>query len=806
MTDGSKRQRDILICLCLALVTAAVYWPVRHFEFTNYDDDVYLTNNSNLRWGLTPRGLLWAVTTPLDQWMPVTWLARMTEYQLFGLNSGAHHLVNVLFHIVNAMLLYGVLTRMTRAPWRSASVAALFALHPLHVESVAWATGFKDLLSMCFGILTIWAYARYVEEFTVRGSRVRMHYVLTLFLFALAVMAKPMMVTLPCVLLLLDYWPLGRTRWTQLPAKQAVKTGTGQSWQGGLATSQLVKEKIPFFVLAAGASVLTYWGQRSFGAVMSLENLSPGMRVANALLAYVRYLGKTVWPTNMAFFYPLDRNVPAAAAIGVAMGLAGVTATVIWKAQRAPWLVTGWFWFLGTLVPVIGLVQVGKQSMADRYTYYPLVGLFIMLCWSVRGRLLERHACKVGIGVATGVILIACAAVSRVQAGYWKDSETLFYHALKATRGNWLAQYNLGVDLKRAGRVQEAVGHYEQALLIRPDFAEAHSNLGAALEQLGQVQEAIDHYERALQLKPKLAVAHYDLGVALERTGKRQKAIAQYEKALQLKPDLAEAHFSLGLAWKQDGRVEEAVGQYKEALRIKPDYVDAQINLGVALMQLGRAQEAIGYYESAVRVKPDNAELHGNLGVALAQAGRLQDAIGHYQRALRLKPDLVQAHYNLGLALVKVGQAADAIPHFEQVLRVKPDASEVHFNLGLAREQTGKPTEAIGDYEEALRIKPDYAEALNNLAWLLATLPKTDGGDPARAVTLAERSCELTGNRLAPYLDTLAAAYAAAGRFNEAISAAQKGIELARAAGQSQVAGEIEAHLALYRAGHVYRR
>ena len=880
MTEASRRQRDILICVCLALVTTAVYWPVHHFEFTRFDDDLYLTDNPQLRWGLTFRGLRWALTTPLDQWMPVTWVARLLEYQVFGLNPGPHHLVNVLFHIANALLLFGVLKRMTRAPWRSACVAALFALHPLHVESVAWATGLKDVLSMCLSLLAIWAYARYVERLNVEhstpytareqasnvkrrtnpalssprpspithrplvrrslgeGGSSHMYYALTLLLFALALLSKPMVVTLPFVLLLLDYWPLGRTRWAEAAPTQASGAASGQRVK--VPSRQLLKEKLPFFALTAAVCMVTYWAQRGFGVVMSLEKQPPGMRIANALLAYADYLVKTFWPTRLAFFYPLHSSLPVAAVIGAAVGLVVVTAGVIWRARRAPWLATGWFWYLGTLVPVIGLVQVGKQSMADRYTYVPLVGLFIMLCWSVPRRALERRTWQATVCVAAAAVLLACAAQSRVQAGYWKNSESLFYHALDVTRDNWLAYYNLGVDLRRMGQVREAVGYFEQAVRIRPDFAEAHNNLGVALTQLDRPAEAIGHYEEALRLRPGLVEAQNNLGAALELTGKRQEAIRHYEEALRLKPDFAEAHYSLGLALKQTGRVPQAIEHYEQALRIKPDipevhnhlgvalehegklpeavahyeqalrlkpgYAEAHGNLGIALVRLGRFTEAVGHYEQALRIKPNSAEVHGNLGVALVRLGRAQEAIGHCEEALRLRPDLIQAHYNLGLALAQIGRAQDAIRQFEQVLPVMPGYSEVHFNLALALEQTGRLPEAIGHYEEALRLKPDSVEVKNNLAWLLATLASAKGGDPARAVALAQRACAQSGNRVPAHLDTLAAAYAAAGRFDEAIATAQKAIELARSAGQPQVVKEIETRLELYRSGHVYRR
>jgi len=676
MTDASPRRRAFLICLGLALVTAGVYAPVRHFEFVNYDDPLCVTENRHVQAGLTWPGLAWAFTTLDDQWMPVTWSVRLLEGQSFGLNAGAHHVVNVLFHAANVLLLFGVLRRMTAAPWRSAVVAALFAVHPLHVESVAWVTGLKDVLSMFFGLLTIWAYARYVEQIntprsTLPASRFPLHvyyYALTLFLFALALMAKPMMVTLPFVLLLLDYWPLGRTRWAEPAPTKMSRPATGVAVTA--SPGRLLWEKLPFFGLTAASCVVTYWAQRRLGAVVSLETVPLGIRIANALRSYVGYLDKAVWPRGLAVFYPLDMNVSLGPTIIAGLGLTAVTAVVMWRARREPWLATGWLWYLGTLAPVIGLVQVGvTQAMADRYTYIPLVGPFITLAWAIPNSLLARRAQRIWAAALAAVVLGFYAVLCRVQVWCWKDSETLFRHALQVTNDNCVAHNSLGLALWTSGETTEALEHYQEALRINPYFAEAHNNLAFSLFKLGKVSEAID--------------------------------------------------------------------QFGQALRIKPDYPEAHYNMGLALSQVDRPQEAIKQFEDAVRIKSDYFRAHNNMGVALAKVG--------------------------------------------------------------------KPQAAIKQYVRALQIEPNYPEAQNNLAWLLATLPPAAGGDPARAVTLAQSACKLGGSGEPSYLDTLAAAYAGAGRFNDAVATAEKAIELARSTGQAQVAEQIATRLELYRDGRAYR-
>jgi Flp pilus assembly protein TadD len=565
-----KRQqivRQAFLSLTLVIATVCVYLPVRHYGFVNLDDDVIVTANPNIRGGLTWKSVRWSFTAGLnpkapvaDYWRPLSLLSHAVDIELFGLRPAGHHLVNVGIHAAAAVALFLVLQSMTNAPWRCAFVAALFALHPLHVESVAWVVERKDVLSGLFFILTLGAYTRYV-----RGPLSMPRYLAVFFLFALALMSKPMVVTLPFVLLLLDYWPLGRTRW--MPP---VVAGNHVA----LPPGQLLKEKLPLFALAAVLCGVTIWVQHG-KAIISLERLPLGTRMANPVMSYVWYMEKAVWPSGLAVFYPY-RVWPPVAVIVAGMFLVAVSDTVIRRALREPHLAVGWFWFLGTLVPAIGLVQSGGQSTADRFTYLPLIGLFIMLCWSVPSRAMERWNLKVITCVAAAAVLAVCAALSRVQVKYWKDSETLFRRALDVTRNNWRAHNNLGLVLGQTGRVPEAIEHFEQALRINPVFAEAHNNLGVALVQSGRIGDAIEHYEQALRLKPDFAEAHNNLGVALVQSGRIGDAIEHYEQALRLKPDFAEAHCNLGITLGQTGRIPEAIEHLEQALRIKPNLIEAQ--------------------------------------------------------------------------------------------------------------------------------------------------------------------------------------------------------------------------------------
>jgi Tfp pilus assembly protein PilF len=539
--------RQALISLTLVIATVAVYLPVRHHGFVNLDDNLFVTENPHIRGGLTWPSVHWALTAGLthndpnvDYWRPLSFLSHAVDIELFGLRPAGHHLMNVGIHALTAVALFLVLQSMTNAPWRCAFVAAVFALHPLHVEPVAWVAERKEVLSGLFFMLTLGAYVRYV-----RGPFSLPRYLAVFFLFALALMCKSMVVTLPFVLLLLDYWPLGRTRWA--PPEVA---GTHVT----IPPDQLLKEKVPLFALAAASSVATFWGMRNTGG-MDFPWVPLGIRIANAWLSYAGYIGKMVWPTRLAVWYPLHPGQSAVAVTAAGIGLVGVTAAVIWwgmtaamvweGAQRRPWLVTGWFWYLGVLAPVIGVFQGTGEAMADRFTYLPSIGLTLMLCWSVPSRALERRNLKVITCVAAVAGLVVCAALSRVQVGYWKDSETLFQHALDVTRDNAVAHGYLGLALMQTRRIPEAIEHLEQAVRLKPDFADAQCNLGIALCRAGKIGDAIGHFTQALRLKPDSPEVHGNLGLALELAGKPDEAIRQYEQALRFKPDYAQAQKGL---------------------------------------------------------------------------------------------------------------------------------------------------------------------------------------------------------------------------------------------------------------------
>jgi len=609
------------MAVLLVLVTIALYWPATHHDFLNFDDNQYVLDNPHVNSGLTWENARWALGSGYaENWHPVTWLSHMLDCQMFGLKPWGHHLTNVLLHALNAGLVFALLRQMTGATWRSMWVAAFFALHPLRVESVAWVAERKDVLSGFFGLLSLVFYALYVrvKSSEADGKRRKsqgggpwslsylpssIFYLLSLCFFALGLMSKPMLVTWPFLLLLLDYWPLRRL---ELPTLNAQRS----------TVLRLVGEKIPFFALAAASSVVTFVVQRN--AMTAGENFSLGARGGNALISYCRYLGKLFWPTDLAVFYPHPGQSPMARVL-LAVGLIlGISAFLFVQRRRFPFLLMGWFWFVGTLVPVIGLVQVGKQAMADRYTYAPAIGILVAVIWGLHGLAQGGRYQKIALSVAGWVAIVLCLALTRQQLRYWKDGVTLFQHALAVTENNYLARKAFADELDMKGRIDEAILQYQEVLRLEPDSVEAHSSLGIAFGENGQTDEAIHQFQEALRLKPDSVEAHSNLGIAFVRKGQIDEAIRHFQEASRLNPDDPVAHYNLGNILVSKGQTDEAIRQYQEALRLKPVDAIAHYNLGNALARKGQTDEAIRQFQEALRLKPDFADARKNLDSVLA--------------------------------------------------------------------------------------------------------------------------------------------------------------------------------------------
>jgi tetratricopeptide (TPR) repeat protein len=555
-------QLQLLISLFLAAVTLAVFWNLQYYDFILYDDPPYVILNPHVRSGLNMSGIVWALTTmEMSNWHPLTWLSFMLDYEFFRLNPAGYHWTNLLIHIAGTILLFSVFRRMTQAFWQSTFVAALFAIHPLHVESVAWISERKDVLSAFFWFLTMWAYIRYTERPGLQRNFI------VILIFALGLMAKPMLVTLPFVLLLLDVWPLRRL---------AVPFASSGEWRlyrvegRGVTWLQAIQEKIPLFFLACLSSVLTYLAQMNWKAMASLEALSLETRLANALIAYVQYIVKMFWPADLAFFYPYVLWWPPWVVTCAVLLLTALTLLALWCLPTRPYLAVGWFWYLGTLVPVIGIVQVGSQAMADRYTYIPLIGLFTIIAWGIPDFLGESRFKKSLLAVLSVIVLSVLAVFSWQQVQYWKNSVTLFERALSVTSKNYLAHNNLGVALFLEGRITEALRHFESALQIKPKFADAHHNIGAAMAAQGKFEEAIRSYREALRFRPDDAGSYNNIGVALAAQGNFDGAIDHYRQALHIRPDheKARANMAAALAEREQRRktVDNQKGEQQQPL------------------------------------------------------------------------------------------------------------------------------------------------------------------------------------------------------------------------------------------------
>ena len=762
-------RSDFIISLGLVAVLVGVFWPVRTHEFITYDDPNYITENVRVQAGLTWQNVLWAFrTTSESNWHPLTWLSHMLDCQWFGLNAGAHHLINVLFHGINSVLLFLVLQSMTRARWRSAFVAALFALHPLHVESVAWVSERKDVLSTCFWLLTMAAYVGYVR----RPGLGR--YVLTLFAFACGLMAKPMVVTLPCVLLLLDFWPLGRLSIGKGAKPRTLPRPTVPNNKSVevVTLPRAILEKVPFLILTIASCFATYFAQHKGEAVVTVAAVPLAERLTNAALAYVRYMGKMVWPDHLAVFYPFVRDWPAWQVAAALILLLAMTLVAYWARHKHRYFTVGWLWYVGTLVPVIGLVQVGAQSMADRYTYVPLIGLFIIVAWGAVNLSSQWPRKPIVLAFSGGAVIGVCLLLTLAQIRFWRDSVTLFEHALAVT----------------------------------PESATGHLQLGYGLLAKGRTDEALKHFQAALQRVPWDYFVHCQVGNILSSQGKLDEAMTNYQKGLELKPENSELNNNLGVIWEKKGNLPEAIRCYSAALQYKPDDLKAHLNLGNALLAQGKNDEALRHYAESVELFPKSAPARWSMGEALMAQGKLQDASTHFQQALRLQADFPEAHSSLGLVLVQTGQTADGLAHLREAVRLKPGVAEFHFRLAMALEADKKTQAAVQEYQEALRLAPDSAKVLNNLAWLLSTHEDSNIRNGAEAVRHAERACRLTENRQAFFLGTLAAAYAEVGRFAEAVSTAQKAAEIASATGQAEIAATNQKLAKLYQAGKTYRQ
>lgn len=653
-TGWGERCRAPAICVALVAITFAVFGQTLTHGFVNFDDDLYVYDNQMITGGLTLKGIAWAFTHVYTcNWHPLTWISLMFDCQFYGLHPWGYHLTNVCLHAATVILLFLVLREMTGTWWRSAFVAAVFAIHPLRVESVAWVAERKDVLSGLFFMLTLAAYVRYA-----RGPRCLGAYGWVAVLFALGLLCKPMLVTLPLVLLLLDYWPLQRAE----------------------PIGKLLLEKLPLLALSAASCVATLFAQSE--ALHLTHMLTMASRLSNALASCAVYLRQMAWPAGLAVLYPYpEAGLPPWVIICSGLLLASLSTVALWQRTKRPWLLMGWLWYLVMLLPVLGIVQVGGQAHADRYTYLPQIGIGIAVAWLAAEWSAKLHLGRTAVAAFAMVVVAVLAVSAWQQTTFWKNSETLWVNTLKLTENNDIAHYNLGCALTEDGRTDEAIHQYQLALKIK-NSASAHSSLAGALMKQGKVDDALTQFMYALAIDPKNSEVHAAFGRALLRKGNKEKeAAAHFIRSIQLKPDYARGHFDWATFLLSQGKFDDALAQYQEAVRIDPDDGEFHSGLGKALLHQGRTVEAAAQFQQALQIDSSNAPAQYDFANILLQNNHVDEAIIHYQKAVQIDPGYSQAEANLGAALLQKGDIDSAISHFRRALEIDPSNMAARVNL-----------------------------------------------------------------------------------------------------------------------------
>lgn len=724
----------------LILLTVAVYWQVSEYSFVNYDDHEYAYENVRVKQGLTPGNITWAVMTfHFANWHPLTWMSHMLDVSLFGLDPGRHHLVNLFFHVVNSVLLFLLLYRMTNQFWKSLFVMSLFALHPINIESVAWISERKNVLSTLFMLLTIWSYLYYTRQ---PGFP---RYLTVFVLFAMGLMAKPMLVTLPFALMLLDYWPLKRLGFKG-------PTSEAHPW-GACSPIQCVSEKLPLIILAAGSSAITVIAQSRWETVRVLEEISMSDRVSNALVAYIRYLGKAFWPTDLAVFYPLPDTIPVWQPIAAGSFIALILAAAIWVRHRYPWFLVGWLWFLGTLVPVIGIVQVGSQAMANRYAYVSFIGLFVIIAWGA-GAIFKPLGRKAIVGIFAGLGVAACAYGTWQALRHWENSVLLFTHAIEVSDSH-------------------------------PIF---HTNLAKALSDSGKKDEAIEHYKAAIALDPGLMVPRYSLAVLMSERGQTSEAIRELRSCLAQaardgRPgsiptvDILNIRFSLGTLLIMDGHIDEAVDQFESILSIERQSVpeniliDTRNNLGAVRLHQARPREAISHFEAVLRIDVSNPEALNNLGLARLQLGRLDEARDYFRMAVSNEPDYSEARQNAELLEARIQELDSQIGRMSHHLKLNPEHPALLYDMARLYRMRGNYEQSVYYFEQLLAMDPRNLPVLEQLA----VVYDAQGNDDM-VLNMLDRIVKLEPDRADVYYN-LACLYSRQNRVAEAITSLETAIE-----------------------------
>jgi tetratricopeptide (TPR) repeat protein len=697
---AEQQNKGLIFVLCLFLIIniVVIYWQATGFDFVDYDDLIHVVDNPMVPGGVTWSGLKWAFTTThTGYWSPVTWISFMLDRDIFGMSARGFHLTNVILHVINSLLLFYVLKRYTRALWPSFFVASFFALHPLHVESVVWVTERRDVLSTLFWLLTMLAYISFVEK------RTFWRYVMILIFLAIGLMAKPMVVTLPFVFLVMDFWPLNRL-WPQVGI--------------GVPFVRLILEKIPLFILSAASCSATFIAQKVGGSVADSSIFPLSYRAGNALVSYCDYIWKMFRPVELAVFYPHPSGGIAGWKIAASATVLLATTILVIFLRRRRYMLAGWLWYLGTLVPVIGLVQVGRQAMADHYTYIPLTGLFIMLVWFVGEMTVKLRYRNYLIGITGSLILVVLSIMAFRQVGYWRDTVTLFTHTAAVTKDNYLAYSLLGARYAHNGDFEKAKSELEKAMKFNVKEADVLYNIANGLALLGRTDESMEYYGRILSFNSGDTDTYIALAKLETDRGDFARATEIYHKGLMGNPQNGDLHGRLGTLFLQMGRVDEAIAELETAVKLKPDSA-IYANLGMAVSSKGQVERAIECYQKSIRMDPANAEAHYNLGNIYLAMERTSEAADEYRSAIKAKPGYSKAYGNLGIALLTLGKRDEGIKNFRQAVELDQNNVEARFNFAMALADKGAIDEAIEHLRKVVNLLPANPIARNNLAALL---------------------------------------------------------------------------------------
>jgi protein O-mannosyl-transferase len=677
-----RKHPKAILCLVLCILTISAYWPVKNYPFINYDDGDSVHANSKITSGLSIQNILWAFSLSKTEtyWLPLARISHMMDVQLFGVDPHMHHMSNLFFHTLNTLLLFLVFFLMTGELWKCFFLATLFALHPINIESVAWIAERKNLLFTTFWMITMLAYVFYAR----RPSLSR--YLLVLFALFWGLMTKPYIAVLPCALLLMDYWPLKRIKWTDNTNTDNHGISAPNTIFPKASPTKLILEKTPLFLLSYAIIRISMLTLQRNSQVIDTAIRPLLIRIENAVVSYVVYLYKMIWPVDLAIFYPFPDSIPAWKTFGAIIFLIAATFYFLLQSRTRPYLIIGWFWFLGVFLPVIGLVQVGKWSaIADRHAYVPLIGIFMALNWGISELVSKWHYKKEILSISAACVIILLFWGTRTQLAYWSDTYTLFKRALAVTENNYLAYTLVGEELIYKGDYKTSEQYFLSSLSIKPDFPEAKKGLGDLAVQNKDYDKALEYYHQALLLLPFDVETICIIGDLLLKIGKPDEAIDYYSEALAVKPWLPEIYNKRGVAFFKKQAFEQARENFDTAIRLNPKFGEAYYNLGLVALKQGRTNDALTHYKMAILINPDYTDAHKSLADALFSAGDLEQAFHHYSKALQINPNDATTHYNIGVILFQQQQIKAADDHFQKALQIDPSYEKAKIALKMTR-------------------------------------------------------------------------------------------------------------------------